>query len=302
MVAKGYAAKLVTGASQNFVHAPVQNFPAGGAVASGRFDPYQPQDASPMRRAFSFLSFLLVACLCLLPQIATGEPLTVPVDHITSFVGHSDTGAGIVLAMPGVAVPKGTFAKMKAAIKQRLGLGDDKDAEVDALLAAEFEEAEPTTAPLPSPPQPPSSLGAEALTQAVQAALAPIQQQVQGLTEALSAEKQARQSAQQALEAQQARERDAAVTKTLDEAVKAGKIAPAKRDDWKARLEKDFDGVNAILAELPVNPALAKTQQAAGPAKGAGKEDAAAPIAKAESGTMLGGLRGDVLSYLQADA
>lgn len=253
-----------------------------------------------MRSYTSFLSFFLVACLCLLPQVATGDPLSVPVDHLTSFTGHLDgsgSSAATVaqLAMAGAAVPKGTFAKMKAAIKQKLGLGDDRDADVDALLADALEEIEVTPTP-----QPPVTTGNPLeLATAIQQALAPLQAELKQVQDALASEATQRRTAQEALQAQQAREREASITTALDEAQKAGKFAPAKRDEWKARLEKDFDGVSAILADVPGNPALAKGQTAAKP--DATSQDS--PVApKPEPGTMAASLTPDVLSYVAGAA
>lgn len=167
-----------------------------------------------------------------------------------------DVFAGTLLAMPAlVAAPKGMLAKASAWLKEKFG--DTKtDAEIAALAAELVEEQD---APVPAQTPPITTSTPADLAAAIRAELAPLQQQVAGLNEALTAEKAARQQAQTALETQQAKERGLAITAALDDAVAKGRIVPGKRDDWKARLEKDFDGVSAILAEIPGNPAVVKS-------------------------------------------
>jgi hypothetical protein len=206
---------------------------------------------------FVFAAFFLVACaITFAGCAAAASPPPLP-----RFAGVTPaTAIGTpLLAMPAVAVPKGTLERVKAKLKEMNPFAEGKEAEVEALFESEFTEQDAAPKPPVQPNQPSGDLAAQ-VTAAVQAAVAPLQQQVDGLTEALTTEKQARETAQKALADKQAKDREAAITKALDEAVKAGKIETAKRETWQKRLEADFETISEVLSERPGDPALAKSQ------------------------------------------
>lgn len=212
---------------------------------------------------------------------------------------------GGVLAMPAAAaVPKGTLAKVLAKLKAALGANaTPTDAEIEAALAAELTETDPPPdPPAPPPPTPPATGDAAAIAvairDAVAAAVAPLQQELSTVKGALETEASTRAEAQKAVETQRTKERETAVTTALDAAVKDGRIVPAKRDAWKARLEADLDGAKSILDEMPANPALAKANAKNG--AGPPPADGVAPPAARPDGS-LGALRPDVLAYVTAN-
>ena len=51
------------------------------------------------------------------------------------------------------------------------------------------------------------------------------------------------------------------VSKTLEEAIKAGKITPEQKETWEKRLSKDFDDASSLLNEMKANPAVSKDAQ-----------------------------------------
>lgn len=231
------------------------------------------------RAALTFvLIFALAVCFAPVLSAATHAPTF----HTQTFT--PDWVMPAVLAMPAaVAVPTGTFAKLVARFKALLP--DKTDAEIQALVAAELTEQDAAT-PAPPPP-PPAPAQPDTGLASLQASLATLQQQVSGLTEALTSEKTARETAQKALADQQAADRTKQIAGVLDDAVKAGRVEAAKRDEWKGRLEKDFDGFKAVLDGLP-----SQTQGKSAPATPAsGGTAPAAPRA-------LAGVRPDAASYL----
>ena len=248
-----------------------------------------------MRLFSAFATLVAFALLAADPAAAAPElpALTVAVEHLAGFTAHADAGAivGAALAIPGaVAVPAGTRQTILAKLKAFFGEGREAEAEaaLNEVIAEQDAPAAPSAPPSPSQPAPPTDLAAQ-IAQAVQAALAPVQAELATVKDALGAEATARKEAQTALETQRSKERAAEVEKALDAAVTDGRITPAKRDDWKARLENDFDTVGAILAEMPANPALSRQPAQAKPGDG-GKS--------AETAPALAGLRPDALAYV----
>ena len=127
------------------------------------------------------------------------------------------------------------------------------------------------------------------ISAAVEQALAPVQEQLKALQDALADEKEARQQAVEQLEEQQAARREEEITETLDAAVEDGRITTEEREKWKERLEKDFDGYSETLAERPASEAaLASGSE---DKDGADEDDspsgdAATPTAPARGGFM----------------
>ena len=105
-------------------------------------------------------------------------------------------------------------------------------------------------APAPSPSVAPQ--GQPAADPAMARQLEAIRRQMEALQQALLEEKKAREEAVRALEEQRRRERERQIEELVEEAVKAGKIEPAKADVWKQRLEADFELTRQIIEELPV--------------------------------------------------
>lgn len=130
-----------------------------------------------------------------------------------------------------------------------ISVPDDKKDEFDAL-------ASKLDAPAPAPTL--TGGAAAEVQQAVTAALAPVQEQVKALSDALAAEKKAREEAVAALETQRTAETKTKAEKLAEEACAAGKFPDDKKDAWVERLTKDFDGAKAILDDIPANPALVK--------------------------------------------
>lgn len=228
-----------------------------------------------MKRFLSFASLLVAAAVA----------GTLPVDVFAATPHLHDAVVGALLIAPApVAVPQGTLARIKESLKAMFAPGT-ADADIDAALAGEVSETTPAATPSVTTTSP-SDLAAQ-----IQAALAPLQQQVQGLTSALESEKSARATAQQALEAQQATERTAKITKALDDAIAAGKIEAAKRETWQKRYEKDFDGTAEIIAET-----ASRTQGKAADAKTTQQAAGDAP----KPGSMAASVRPDVLAYVTA--
>lgn len=136
-------------------------------------------------------------------------------------------------------------------------IGATTDAGTKAALESQLavmEQQLATGSPAPAPTPPPSDPALSAL----QAQVLQMQATQQTLMDALTSEAAARTAAQASIEAQQTRDRATQITTLLETGKKDGRILPAKEADWKARLERDFDTISAVLADLPVNPAMAK--------------------------------------------
>lgn len=253
------------------------------------------------------LSFASVLTLALVAAMSFADPVAAAaaIPHagplaladpswIDGFTLHV-VGAGSLAAA--VAVPKGTLAKAVAKLRAALGANaTPTDEEIQAALADEFAETDPITVPVVTPPittETPADLAA-AITAAVQAAVGPLQATVATLQGALESETTVRADAQKAVATQQAKERETAIGAALDAAVKDGRIVPAKRDEWKKRLETDFDTISAVIADIPANPALAK---AAGKVF-ADTSGTPAAIPPTRPDGALGTLRPDVLAYV----
>lgn len=132
------------------------------------------------------------------------------------------------------------------ALLVKLGLKTETEID-EALDAAGVTDADPNPAPAPA------AAATPATAPSVDAAV--IQQVVREATEPLRAElaeaKAAREATQKALDERASADRAAQIAKALDAAVAAGKVETAKREAWQKRLEGDFDGVSAILDEMP---------------------------------------------------
>lgn len=63
------------------------------------------------------------------------------------------------------------------------------------------------------------------------------------------------------VESRKTASREAEIEKVLDDAVKAGRIEPAKRDEWKSDLTESFDVVKKLIERQPENPALKKAAE-----------------------------------------
>jgi chromosome segregation ATPase len=125
---------------------------------------------------------------------------------------------------------------------------------------------------------------------AVEQALAPVQEQLKALQDALADEKEARQQAVEQLEEQQAARREEEIAETLDAAVEDGRITTEEREKWKERLEKDFDGYSETLAERPASEAALASgsddDEGSGEDDSPSSGDAATPTAPARGGFM----------------
>lgn len=144
---------------------------------------------------------------------------------------------------------------------------DDEKAALEARIK-ELEEIEPDK--IPPIGQPAAGSGGQGpdittiVEAAVRQATAALDSKLQGVMTALEAERKAREEAVKALDVEKRTKRDADVAKLLDEAVADGRIPQDKRDEWKGRLEKDFDTLAAVVAEIPKNPAVNRGNGAGG--------------------------------------
>jgi hypothetical protein len=261
----------------------------------------------------AFRALLGLFAFALFAAVAVADPVHAAhaVPHVgaladTSLVdGFALHAVGVGSLAAAVAVPKGTMAKLKAAIKNLLG-PEATDEQVDAALAAEIAESDTVATPPPTQVPPittatPADLAA-AIQAAVEAAVAPLKAEVTTLQGALQTEATARTAAQTAVETQRATERTASIETLLDAAVKDGRIVPAKRDEWKTRLEGGFDTVSPILAELAPNPALAKANGGKVSADTSGAKTGDKPAAERPApGSMAGSVPSAALDYVTAN-
>ena len=270
-----------------------------------------PPYRATMRSAFRLVSVLMLALVC---AMSFADPATAAaaIPHagplvlsdpswIDGFTMHV-VGAGSLAAA--VAVPKGTLAKAVAKLRAALGANaTPTDEEIQAALAEELAETDPVVTPPVTPPTPdpaPDTTGIAAIVaQAVQAAVAPLQATVATLQGALETETTVRSEAQKAVQTQQAKERETAITTALDAAVKDGRIVPAKRDDWKTRLEADFDTISAVLTDIPANPALAKA--AGTTAAKTGTKTETTTTERPAPGSMAGSVPSAAMDYVTAN-
>lgn len=145
----------------------------------------------------------------------------------------------------------GLIEKLKEKLQGKL----PEDVDLDDLVK-DLDDTPPALQPTP---QPKASEG-DALAE-MRAQFRQLQEQLAALQQALAEEQKARKEAVRALEEQRRKEQEKRIAELLDEAVKAGKIPPGKRDEWKARLEANFDLTSQIIAELPANPAVNKDEK-----------------------------------------
>ncbi|GIV82221.1 MAG: hypothetical protein KatS3mg051_1575 [Anaerolineae bacterium] len=134
--------------------------------------------------------------------------------------------------------------------------------------------------------------------------LADVRRQMEALQQALLEEKRAREEAVRSLEEQRKRERQRQIQALLDDAVKARKIEPAKRDTWAKRLEDNFDLTRQILDELPVVQAAHGGQN---PARDASlssdkRAEPSIPTTDADKQHLLEQARAYLQSRIQAQA
>jgi hypothetical protein len=212
-------------------------------------------------RALFALCLSLLLCLAALPMLMDPSALAAAAPALSDLAVAGAAAQPYLIpptliAVGGVAVPKGTFATIAQKIKSALNLGDDVD--IDAVVAATFEETDAVPAPkLSVDPNPdrvdPQATGAAAQMETL---LAPMRAQIETLTKALETSSARAEGAEKAIQEQQAKQRAAKIDADLTAAVKDGRVTPEKRDSWKTRLETDYDGMSTVLAELPANPAL----------------------------------------------
>lgn len=76
-------------------------------------------------------------------------------------------------------------------------------------------------------------------------------EQVKALSDALTAEKKAREDATAALQADAEKKKSEKIEQLLTTAINEGRITAEKKDSWKEKLSKDFDAFSEIINELP---------------------------------------------------
>lgn len=188
-----------------------------------------------------------------------------------------------------------TLKELLAKLKTTL-TGTTDEAE-KARIKAQIEELEtvepdpsPTPAPTPTPVPTPASTDQEALgrvvSEAVKQAMAPVLKE-------LEESKKANTILVAAQEAKAAADNEAKVKTLLDEAVGDGRVPADKRDTWKTRAEKDFDGTKEILAEMPKNPAVNRGKTATPPVPG---EKAETPHYETKMARMV---RPEVMAHIE---
>lgn len=191
----------------------------GVAAAAGRL---KQTDASPSAKA--------AAAKVLLNIYRNTLHAAAPAD-VKELAGISASGPSSP-AEPPVQPPKGAdeMSDTDKGLRERLGLPEDAD---DDVVNAKVDELlELATKPEPPKAEPP----------AVPAGSVVIN------SDALEELKIAASAGQEARKVQLLQERD----ETIGRAIKAGKIAPARKDHWATNWDKDPEGVKAAIAELTV--------------------------------------------------
>ncbi len=131
------------------------------------------------------------------------------------------------------------MATLTESLVEKLGL--DAEADDDAILAKVTELTEPKPEP-----EPIATVVVEPSTELITAAAAKM-----GLA-LVDREQYAKTiDAVARLEAKEAAEQKATDERLIDDAIKAGKLAPANRSNWLTLMDKDRVGIRATLAQLP---------------------------------------------------
>jgi len=81
---------------------------------------------------------------------------------------------------------------------------------------------------------------------------ATLTQSVKMLQDTLGKEQQDRENARKVAEDQAKKDHEKKINDCLDKAEKEGKFSKSEREDWKAKLEKDFEMASEFLGGMPV--------------------------------------------------
>jgi hypothetical protein len=132
-------------------------------------------------------------------------------------------------------------------------LPDEEKAELQAQIA----EIEKSIAAMQAKKEPPKA--DEDAMKELREMLAAQSETVKQLTEALAKETKAREEGQKALREQQKRDAE----KRVEDFMKTheARIPPSEKEEIKAKLLADFDGYSKLVAKLPEDPAMKKSQK-----------------------------------------
>jgi hypothetical protein len=129
---------------------------------------------------------------------------------------------------------EGALMALDEGLRERLGLAEDADEA--AILAALDDKLTAPTAPAEGEPTEPTEPETPALSEGVR---------MIDETQLLELQEQAREGV-----AARAQQRTESRDRTLDDAIKAGKFPPARRDHWARLYDADPDGTKTTLASL----------------------------------------------------
>lgn len=166
-----------------------------------------------------------------------------------------------------------TIKEYLSKLKSKLvtATAEEKPA-IEAQIAelSTIDDPTPVPAPVPGAGQPLNGDISAVIEAAVKRGNAGLQEQVNGLADALAKEQEARKSATDALQQERTAKLEKETETLVADAVAKGKIPndPAKIELWKTNLKKDFEGYKAVLDDLTGNSAVNKpgTPPAAGAA------------------------------------
>lgn len=176
------------------------------------------EEAAKARAAFDLSIFTThgAAAAAVVPK----PPANAPADPIHSTSAQAGREGDLV-----------GYEDLQAGLRERLGITDADASDVTLLgafdLALEQARAENTTVTVTATPEGTTLIDHGVLSQLQQDAAA----------------------GREAREAQVSDRRNSIVQSAIDD----GRISPATRDSWRAQLDKDEDGVSALLASLPKN-------------------------------------------------
>lgn len=137
-----------------------------------------------------------------------------------------------------------------------------KKADFDKIVSDAPDDPPPASGPAQSPD-----------TKALIEKIAALEGLVTKLQGALTEEAAKREAGIKAENERLAKEKGEKITKALDDAFKAGKFPAEKKDEWKKRLESDYDGYSAVLNDLPGKPGGSGEQPPGGQKKSTGVLD-----------------------------